>query len=173
MSPIATRIESIPPRGAAPQASRANLWLNSGPGRWMTSCWHARTWRPPFRSSGCGAPCLIRDTDSLRGVRATNTHLDDAASPGKHADTAVLQLSLTEPLDVNVAAEAEGVETHIASHRPVKALGLAQERHGLGLASLVGNHGLHLHACQHKNNITSTPVAASCRDICTACLHHH
>ena len=41
--------------------------------------------------------------------------LDDHASGGKHAHTAVLELSLAEPPNVDEVTDAQGVEANVAS----------------------------------------------------------
>lgn len=41
--------------------------------------------------------------------------LDDHASGGKHAHTAVLELGFTEPADIDKTADAEGIEADVTS----------------------------------------------------------
>eukprot|EP00182_Erythrolobus_australicus_P006235 CAMPEP_0185830594 /NCGR_PEP_ID=MMETSP1353-20130828/956_1 /TAXON_ID=1077150 /ORGANISM="Erythrolobus australicus, Strain CCMP3124" /LENGTH=224 /DNA_ID=CAMNT_0028528539 /DNA_START=272 /DNA_END=947 /DNA_ORIENTATION=+ len=49
--------------------------------------------------------------------------LDEKAERGKHADAAVLELSLTQPLDVERTAEPERVESYVAAMLPSSADG--------------------------------------------------
>jgi hypothetical protein len=62
------------------------------------------------------------------GGRAENFDLEDTSN-GKHGNTAMLELGLTEPVKVNTnlinVGETKGVETNISSHGTVK---LAYER---------------------------------------------
>jgi hypothetical protein len=67
--------------------------------------------------------------------------LGDDTEGTKHTDTSVLELGLTEPLQVEVVGEAKGVEADIAGHGSVKCGRAGQERHGVGLV-------LHAHACR-------------------------
>jgi hypothetical protein len=70
--------------------------------------------------------------------------LDKEAEGTEHADAAVLELGLAEPLEVKVVGEAEGVEANVAGHGAVKGRGAGEERHGVGLV-------LHLHACKQSD----------------------
>jgi len=47
----------------------------------------------------------------------------------QHANPAVLELGLPQPLDVEIARDVEGVEADIANHRPIERGGLVHERH--------------------------------------------
>eukprot|EP00961_Rhodomonas_salina_P004375 59983-Rhodomonas_salina.1 len=66
--------------------------------------------------------------------------LGDEAQAAEHADAAVLQLSLAQPLQVEVVGEAERVEANVTSHGTVKRGRARQERHGVRPV-------LHLHPC--------------------------
>ncbi len=66
--------------------------------------------------------------------------LGDDTEGSEHANTSVLELSLTEPLQVEVVAESEGIEANIASHGAVQHGRAGQEGHGVGLL-------LHAHSC--------------------------
>ena len=76
-------------------------------------------------------------------VRGTHRELEDVlgdrASSSEHGNTAVLDLSLAEELDVAEGRDAERVEAHVADHGAVELLRLVQEGHRRRL-------GLHLRA---------------------------
>mmetsp|Transcript_41231 Transcript_41231/g.95667 ORF Transcript_41231/g.95667 Transcript_41231/m.95667 type:complete len:203 (+) Transcript_41231:135-743(+) len=56
--------------------------------------------------------------------------LHQAAEGREHADAAVLELGLAEPLDVVLLSEPKGIEADIADHRAVEGSGAGEEGDG-------------------------------------------
>ena len=79
------------------------------------------------------------------GVEAREGEVHELLGPeaeaAKHADAAVLELSLTEPLQIEVVGEAEGIEANVTGHGAVEGRGAGQERNRLGPVEL------HLGSC--------------------------
>jgi hypothetical protein len=68
---------------------------------------------------GGGYPCMRmgKPGNTYGGLeRKVDELLEKASESGKHAHASVLELSLTQPLDVVLAGEAKGVEANIANH---------------------------------------------------------
>ncbi len=93
------------------------------------------------------------------GVKAGKGKVDALLHPeaeaAEHADAAVLELSLAEPLKVEIVGEAKGVEADITGHGAVEGGGAREERHGLRPVKL------HLGACQkhiRNENISCSRV---------------
>ena len=82
-------------------------------------------------SNGVGG-CLERKVNKL---------LHNVSQGGEHANTAVLELRLAEPLDVILGGEAKRVKSNISDHLAIQRSGAGEEGDGLG-------HLLHLHACK-------------------------
>mmetsp|Transcript_27856 Transcript_27856/g.75052 ORF Transcript_27856/g.75052 Transcript_27856/m.75052 type:complete len:219 (-) Transcript_27856:15-671(-) len=66
-------------------------------------------------------------------VRPPKAHklLHNHAHNAEHANAAVLELSLAQPLQVHDVREVERVKAHVARHALAKLGGLDEERHGL------------------------------------------
>ena len=69
--------------------------------------------------------------------------LDEATEGGKHAHASVLELGLTEPLDVILLGEAEGVEANVTDHGAVEGGGAGEEGNRRGVL-------LHLDGCERR-----------------------
>jgi hypothetical protein len=84
--------------------------------------------------------------EGLEGVGGEGSKLgklgelrEDHAKGGKHADAAVLDLGLAEPLEVIVVGEAKGVKARVAGEGAVELGGALKEGDGLGHRA--GLHG--------------------------------
>ena len=73
---------------------------------------------------GSGAVLELGKSDSL---------LDNHAGEGEHANTAVLELSLAKPLEVEVVGEANGVKANIAREGAIESRGALKEGQGVVL----------------------------------------
>ena len=63
-------------------------------------------------------------------ARKLDLLLDDEAEGGKHRNASVLQLSLAQPLDIEIVREAERVKANIASQGTIQPGRAGEERHG-------------------------------------------
>ena len=70
----------------------------------------------------------------------------------------MLELSLAHPLDVDVVGEAKGVEANVAGHGAIEVGRGGKEGHGLRLAGLARDDGLHLQACSRGDCVTLAPT---------------
>ena len=73
---------------------------------------------------GSGAVLELGKVDSLLG---------NHAGEGEHANTAVLELSLAKPLEVEVVGEANGVKANIAREGAIESRGALKEGEGVVL----------------------------------------
>jgi hypothetical protein len=65
----------------------------------------------------------LPDLGGELGTGKVDNLLNEDASGGKHTNTSVLELSLTEPLEVDEVSEAEGVEANVAGHGSILVCG--------------------------------------------------
>ena len=83
------------------------------------------------------------------GVEAGEGEVHELLGPeteaAEHADAAVLELSLAQPLQIEVVGEAKGVETDVTGHGAVERRWAGEEGHGLRPVKL------HLGACSTNN----------------------
>ena len=71
---------------------------------------------------------VVINSDALLEEREGEHLRDNQANHAEHGNTAVLDLSLLEPLDVNVIRQAKRIEADVARKGAVQALRLRQER---------------------------------------------
>ena len=95
----------------------------------------------PEAGSGDGEEGIEGELGVEAGEGEVGALLHPEAEAAKHADAAVLELSLTEPLQIEVVGEAEGIEANVTSHGAVEGRGAGQERNRLGPVEL------HLGSC--------------------------
>eukprot|EP00961_Rhodomonas_salina_P079658 1070445-Rhodomonas_salina.2 len=76
----------------------------------------------------------------MRRRRRRSTDLGDEPEAAEHADAPVLELSLAQPLQVEVVREPERVEADVTGHGAVKRGRAGEEGHRVRPV-------LHLHAC--------------------------
>ena len=76
--------------------------------------------------------------------------LSQVAKNSKHGNAAMLQLSLTQNLDIKNLGEAERVESNITGERAVKIGGLLQERNRLGERAREDSHARSRNRCTTK-----------------------
>jgi len=83
----------------------------------------------PEASSGDHEEVIDRG-GAVRELGKAHSLLGNHAGPCEHAHATVLELGLTEPLDIKVVGEANGIEANIAGKGAVERGGALEEGHG-------------------------------------------
>ena len=100
----------------------------------------------PEAGGGDGEESIERQLGVEAGQGQVDTLLHPEPEAAEHADAAVLQLSLAEPLDVEIVGEPEGVETNVTRHGAVQRGRAREERHRLRAVEL------HLGGCTPRDH---------------------
>mmetsp|Transcript_32143 Transcript_32143/g.44874 ORF Transcript_32143/g.44874 Transcript_32143/m.44874 type:complete len:389 (+) Transcript_32143:188-1354(+) len=117
--------------------------------------------------------CSHVDRGSVNGLqsvrrggkaRELKVLLGHEANSCQHANSSMLQLSLSKPFDVKGVGEAQRIELRIATHQTAEVGRLRQERHGLAAA------GMTCHCCSATSESGTTERAA--RMLFWHCVDH-